>query len=270
MVNSARIFYMAAWRNWLSLMRYKLNFIFELLTSALFGLGMLLMSLAFDAEMLERSLGTTNYASFMIIGIAYQAWQNVALWGAANMFRDELSSGQIDYTFSCPFSRYGYIISNIAALAVQSTTFFVPTFCVGLWFTRSTISLGGLLLGLLATVLSVGGLAQMGACFAALVLRHRQITAVFGFFNFAFQMVTGMFVPLQVLPAVLRWFGIIAIPQSFGMDLVRHYVMGTNTLMPVWAEWAVLAAQLVGYGILARLVVRWLEHSAREEGLHYI
>jgi ABC-2 type transport system permease protein len=123
---------------------------------------------------------------------------------------------------------------------------------------------------LLATVLSVGGLAQMGACFAALVLRHRQITAVFGFFNFAFQMVTGMFVPLQVLPAVLRWFGIIAIPQSFGMDLLRHYVMGTNTLMPVWAEWAVLGAQLVGYAILARLVVRWLEHSAREEGLHYI
>jgi ABC-2 type transport system permease protein len=268
--NSMRIFYMAVWRNWISLMRYKLNFVFELLTSALFGLGMLLMALAFDTELLQRTLGTTNYASFMIIGIAYQSWQNVALWGGANMFRDELSSGQIDYTFTCPFSRYGYMLSNIAALAVQSTTFFVPMFCVGLWFTRVTVTAGGLVLGLLATALSVAGLAQMGACFAGLVLRHRQVTAVFGFFNFAFQMVTGMFVPLQVLPAVLRWIGIIVIPQSFGMDLLRHYVMDTRTVLAVPYEWAILATQFVGYGILARFVVRWLERSAREEGLHYI
>jgi ubiquinone/menaquinone biosynthesis C-methylase UbiE len=46
---------MAVWRNWLSLKRYKLNFIFEILTSTLFGFGMLLMSLAFDAS--QQMLG---------------------------------------------------------------------------------------------------------------------------------------------------------------------------------------------------------------------
>ena len=143
-------------------------------------------------------------------------------------------------------------------------------FCVGLWFTRSTLTLSGLLLGLLATAISVGALAQMGACFAALVLRYRQVTAVFGFFNFAFQMVTGMFVPLQVLPAVLRWFGIVAIPQSFGMDLLRHYVMGTRTVFAAPYEWAILAGQLLVFAILAKLTVRWLERTAREEGLHYL
>jgi ABC-2 type transport system permease protein len=270
MASNARLFYMAVWRNWLSLKRYKLNFVFELLTSALFGFGMLLIALGFDAALLERTIGTTNYVSFMIFGVAYQAWQNVALWGAASMFRDELSSGQIDYTFTCPFSRYGYIVSNVAALAVQSIAFFVPMFCVGLWFTRSTLSLSGLLLGLLATAVSVGALAQMGACFAALVLRSRQVTAVFGFFNFAFQMLTGMFVPLQVLPTMLRVVGIVTLPHSFGMDLLRHYVMGTRTVLSVPYEWAALVGQLVAYGILAKLAVKRLERTAREEGLHYL
>ena len=59
--------------------------------------------------------------SFMIFGVAYQSWQGVALWGSAEMFRNELSSGQIDYTFTCPFSRYGYIISNVAAKALLDT-----------------------------------------------------------------------------------------------------------------------------------------------------
>jgi len=270
MTTSVRLFYMAVWRNWLSLKRYKLNFVFELITSALFGFGMLLIALGFDADLLQRTIGTQNYVSFMIFGVAYQSWQSVALWGAAEMFRDELNSGQIDYTFSCPFSRHGYILSNITALAVRSSIFFVPMLAVGLWFTRETVTAGGVLLGLLATALSVAGLAQMGGCFAALVLRHRQITAVFGFFNFAFQMLTGMFVPLQVLPETLRTIGIIALPQSLGMDLLRHYVMGTRTVMEVPYEWAILAGQLIGYGILARVAIKRLERTAREEGLHYL
>jgi ABC-type Fe3+/spermidine/putrescine transport system ATPase subunit len=146
----------------------------------------------------------------------------------------------------------------------------VPMLAVGLWFTRTTVTVGGLLLGLLATALSIAALAQMGACFAALVLRHQQITAVFGLFNFAFQMLTGMFIPIQVLPRALRYVGIVFLPMSFGMDLLRHYVMGTRTVLPVPYEWAVLGAQVVVYAIVARFVVGWLERIARDQGLHYL
>lgn len=270
MSSGIRLFYMAVWRTWLTLARYKVNFVSELVTSALTGVGMLLFALAFDAEMLQRTIGTTNAASFMIMGIAYQSWQGVALWSAADMFHSELGSGQIDYTFTCPFSRYVYIVTNIAAMALRSTLFFVPLFCVGLWFTRSTVTLGGLALGLIATVLSVGALAQMGACFASLVLRFQQVSAVFGLFNFAFQFLTGMFIPLQLLPAILRWVGIIVLPMSFGMDLLRHYVMGTRTVLTVPAEWLILVGQFLGYALLANLAVRALERSAREQGLHYL
>ncbi len=269
-VGTVRLFTMSVWRNWLSLKQYKANFVFTLLSGALFGVGMLLFALVFDISILERTVGTSNYVSFAILGVGYQSWQSVALWGASNLFRDELSTGQIDYTFTCPFSRYGYILSNVAALAVQETTFFIPMFGVGLWFARDTVTLSGVVLGLLATALSVAVLVQIGAIFGALVLRLRQITAIFDFFNFAFQMLTGMFLPLQVMPPALRAIGLTILPQTYGIDLLRHYVMRTLTIVPVWQEWVVLGAQLAVTVVLANVVVRRLERAARDQGLHYI
>ncbi|MBO3803168.1 MAG: ABC transporter permease [Candidatus Brockarchaeota archaeon] len=269
MARALKLFYMAVWRNFLVLTRYKANFLFEILTSLFIGGCMLILSAAFDTSMLGEMVGSTNYVAFMIFGISFQSWQGTALWSAADLFRGELSTGQIDYTFSCPFSRYWYIVSNIAAQAVQSTIFFVPMFCVGLWFTGETLTFPGLLLGLAATTISVAGLAQLGAIFAALVLKYRQVTAIFGFFNLAFQFLTGMFIPFQLLPAPLQALGF-GLPITFGMDLLRHYVMGTRPLMVVEYEWIALFAQLVALSAAAKFFVSWLERNAKEEGLHYI
>jgi len=269
MANPLKLFYVAVWRNFLTLSRYKANFIFTILTSALFGLGMLIFAFAFDASLLGRTVGTTNYVAFFILGVSFQSWQGIALWGASGMFQGELSTGQIDYTFSCPFSRYWYIVSNIAASAVQDAVFFIPMFCVGLWLTSSTLTTAGIVLGLTATVLSVAALAQLGAIFASLTLRYRQVTAIFGFFNFAFQILTGMFVPVQLLPIPLQIIGQ-SLPMTFGMDLLRYYVMKTTPIMAIEYEWLILFVQLVALSIIARLAILYLERTAKEQGLHYI
>ena len=54
------------------------------------------------------------------------------------------------------------------------------------------------------------------------------------------------------------------------MDLLRHYVMGTSTIVPVAQEWGMLVLQLVVFGALAKASVALLERSARDQGLHYI
>lgn len=269
MVSPLKLFYMAVWRELHTLTRYKANFVFEILSSALFGFGMLVLAVAFDASLLGNTVGSTNYVAFITLGISFQSWQSIALWRAAGMFQGELSTGQIDYTFSCPFSRYWYIVTNIGASAILSTIFFMPMLCVGLWFTQETLTAAGLLLGLIATLLTVVALAQLGTMFAALVLRFRQVTAIFSFFNFGFQMLTGMFVPFQLLPLPLQLVGY-ALPPTFGMDLLRHYTMGITPIMAVEYEWISLLALLVSLGIIARLTTRYLEKTAKEQGLHYI
>jgi hypothetical protein len=54
------------------------------------------------------------------------------------------------------------------------------------------------------------------------------------------------------------------------MDLLRHYLMGTQTLMAVPAERLVLLIQFIGLGLLVMLAAERLERSAHEEGLHCI
>jgi len=260
---------MAVWRNFLTLTRYKANFLFEILTSALFGFGMLLFSFAFNTSLLGETVGSTNYVTFFILGVSFQSWQSIALWTASGIFQGELSTGQIDYTFSCPFSRYWYIVSNIAASAVQSTLFFFPMFFIGLWLTSATLTITGIILGLMATILSVAALAQLGAIFASLTLRYRQVSAIFGFFNFAFQMLTGMFIPVQLLPLPLQIIGQ-SLPVTFGMDLMRYYTMATKSIMLVEYEWLILFIQLGILSIIARLAVLYLERTAKDQGLHYI
>lgn len=127
--------------------------------------------------------------------------------------------------------------ATVGGYDVDKEVFFLPMFCAGLYFTMETLSSLGLLLGLAATIVSVAASSQLGVIFASLVLRYREITAIFGFFNFAFQMLSGMFVPFQLLPLPLRIIGY-CLPSTFGMDLMRHYVMGTTPILPIIYEWA--------------------------------
>lgn len=230
---------------------------------------MVLFAFLIDPSLLGRAVGSTNYVAFVILGLDFQSWQGTALWSASGIFQDELSTGQIDYTFSCPFSRYWYIVCNIAASAMEQTIFFIPVLFIGLWFTRETLTLTGIILGLMATTISVSALAQLGAIFASLVLRYRQVSAIFSFFNFAFQMTTGMLIPIQLIPVPLQIIGQ-CLPMTFGIDLLRYYVMMTSPIMPIEYEWAALFAQLVAFSIMAKLAILYLERAAKKHGLHYI
>mgnify|MGYP006270710645 CR=1 FL=1 len=79
MPSLVKLFYMAVWRNLKTMTRYKANFVFEMLSSALFGFGMLILAVAFDANLLSNLVGSTNYVAFIILGISFQNWQGMAL-----------------------------------------------------------------------------------------------------------------------------------------------------------------------------------------------
>jgi ABC-2 type transport system permease protein len=82
-------------------------------------------------------------------------------------------------------------------------------------------------------------------------------------------MLSGMLVPIQILPTPLQIIGF-SIPVTFGMDLLRHYIMGTFTIFNHIHEWIILIVQLALLSLIAKFVVSYLESKAKEEGLHYI
>jgi hypothetical protein len=64
--------------------------------------------------------------------------------------------------------------------------------------------------------------------------------------------------------------GFVLLPQSVGMDLMRHYIMHTHTLLPVGYDWLFMGLQFLVLGWAARKVVASLERAARDQGLHYL
>jgi hypothetical protein len=61
-----------------------------------------------------------------------------------------------------------------------------------------------------------------------------------------------------------------ALPLTFGIDLMRHYVTKTRPITPITYEWAGLFLQLVIFAVIAKLTVLYLEKSAKEQGQHYL
>ncbi len=264
-----RLLASAVWRDLKTLTRYKVNFAFEILSGVLWGLALLLLVPLYASSGIGAVTGTTNYISFLLLGVSFQAYQGVALWGAAGRLREELNLGTVEYILSNPVPRQWYLISTTLAMAVTDTLGFLPMFLVAVFFVGPSLTAPGLALALGSALLAAAALAQLGVLFATLVLKFKNVTAIFGFFNLGFQMMTGMFVPLQVLPQPLAAASVL-FPMTFGIDLMRHYLLGSILVFPEELEWLGLAIQLVALGLLAKVALTYVERSAKQEGLHYV
>jgi ABC-type multidrug transport system permease subunit len=58
-----------------------------------------------------------------------------------------------------------------------------------------------------------------------------------------------------------------AIPLTHGMDLARHFIVGSNTIWSVEIEFGALIVFLILLTLVARFSVSYVERKAKVEGL---
>jgi len=258
---------MSTWRRIKSLTRYKLNFMLELFMGLIWGFGFLIFQYVVDPSVLQQVVGTTSYVSFLLIGAAFQAYYGVALWGSPNEIQNELTTGQIEYTFSSPVSRYAYMLSYVFSDAVVATLFqIVPMTGVALLFSPMSFSLSGVMWSVAVIILTFLVFCQIGVLFSCALLLFKNVSALGSFMNFLFQIATGMFVPLQFMPDAFKGLAFV-IPLTEGMDLTRHFLIGSNTVWPVELEFGALLFFFTVFAVLARFAVSYVENRAKKEGL---
>jgi len=85
-------------------------------------------------------------------------------------------------------------------------------------------------------------------------------------YNFLLQIATGMYVPVQFMPEPIKALASV-IPMTHGIDLARHFILGTTTIWPIEVELGCLVALLIVFGTLAKLSTSYLERRAKIEGL---
>ncbi|MHA2135580.1 MAG: ABC transporter permease [Candidatus Thorarchaeota archaeon] len=277
-VSGLRVAYAVAWRRIRHMTKYRLNFVGSVASRVMSLLFYLIFLAVIDITIVDQAVGTTNIAAFMFLGVAFVPFINVGLWESSITLASDMELGKLEYSFTCPISKYWFIVGNALGVAATNTIFFIPMFAFALAFVGLGYSVLELLLGLLAIVLSVFVLVQIGAIFSSLVLKYRKVSSLFGVLSVTFQFLGGTYVPVQTFPPILKAIAL-GLPNVFGIDLLRVHMLGTTPILIEWVssitlaialEWIILVIELVMFFLLARVAIRYGEKAAMETGYYYL
>ena len=131
------------------------------------------------------------------------------------------------------------------------------------------LAAGGLpavsLLSIPVILLSLIGFSGIGLALggAGLVLRQWRVP---GLINGVLFLMAGAAFPIAVLPAEVRWLSY-GLPHTYALDAMRHTLLGTPTLVPLWAELVILSLMAVVAGIGGIAVFNRLDRYATRHGL---
>lgn len=109
------------------------------------------------------------------------------------------------------------------------------------------------------------GLYGFGFAFAALALLLKDPTTLVDVSNFLVTQLSGSQFPVRALPRVLLPLAL-ALPLTYGYDLVRGFLLGAETLLPVPYEIAILLVFMVVMLALGTFVFSRVERYVRRAG----
>jgi ABC-2 type transport system permease protein len=129
------------------------------------------------------------------------------------------------------------------------------TLGVGILLFGVTIVGSGLLLGL-AVLLGALMFVAIGYLISGLAKTQESVNGISQLINFPMMFLSGLFFPLEFVPAWLRPV-VTALPLTYLADALRQIMVGATSSFPLSAEFAVIGAWLVVVTLLAVRFFRW-------------
>ncbi len=217
------------------------------------------------AAFAERA-GSTNVAGFVFIGYAMYMWLSTLLWGPGTALRQEQVRGSLEAVFVTPASRLVPLFGpGVAMLIPMATTLVVMG--VALWALFGVVPpLGAVLQAAVVVVLGIPALYAIGTLFAASVLRFGEVGPIVQLIRGMFVLACGITFPVAMLPLwaqVWAWL----MPPTYIVEDLRRVLLGGAGLVEVAPHIAIVLAIAMLTALLAVVVFRALETSARRSGM---
>ena len=250
-------------RQWQEIGREKVRWLAILLNVATLLVPLLLAQLAFGSEGFAASGGGENVAAFVAVGwLAMQVAQS-AVTGTQGYLRWGNETGVLPHLWTTRVARWvpiaGVTLFELVYMLIFAVAILAVVLPVAGGFPAvSLLSIPVILLSLIA--FSGMGLA-MGAL--GLVVRQWQVPRLIDGIAF---LLAGAAFPIAVLPAEIRWLSY-GLPHTYALDAMRHTLLGTPTLVPLWAELLILCLSAVVAGIGGIAVFNRLDRYATRRGL---
>jgi len=255
--------------SFLSAKRYRIDWYGAFLTPLLTIMPVVLLYYLGTESGLVRffygATNTKNIIGYLLLGAAYWNYVEV-LWGSVFALRYYMRIGQLEELFIMPVSSIGYILSWSVFGLVKVTVESVPIIVLAVLLNLMTFNLVEFALAAGVVILSI--IASFGFVFLffGITLRFKEGDELVSLLGNAAPLIGGMFFPVNVLPKGLEYFAY-AFPFTWGLDLSRHFLMNTSTLLDLEKESIVLLALSFLYLGLGVISFKILQNRARKKGL---
>lgn len=255
-----------AWKNWLHFIRYPLNALFSVLQPLIWLTPIYFLGQTFRTEGgnvgFAAYTGTGDYMSFIIIGAMLSSYISSVFWGMGFALKNEMDSGMMESNWLTPVPRFTFLIGQtvtniITTTIVNGFILLVSSQLFGFAITGSLWQAIGVVLPM---ILALYG---FGFAFAAVILLVRDANMLVDVSDYLVSIFSGGQFPVQALPGGLLPIAL-ALPLTYGFDVVRGLLMKTTTILPIPYEIGILLLFMIvtipaGYTIFRR-VERRIKH----------
>ncbi len=255
--------------SFLSARKYKIDWYGAFFTPLLTVLPVILLYyLGTESGLVRFFYGATNTRNifgYLLVGAAYWNYVEV-LWGSVFTLRYYMRIGQLEEIFVMPISAWGYIFSWSILGLVKVTVESVPIIVLAILLNITTFTLVNFVLTVGVVILSM--IASFGFVFLffGITLRFKEGDELVSLIGNAAPLIGGMFFPVNILPKGLEYLAYV-FPFTWGLDLSRHFLMNTNTLLDVKKEMIILIVLSFLYLTLGMLSFKILQIMARKKGI---
>ena len=205
-----------------------------------------------------------RYLGFVVLGgVLLAFWQNV-IYSMATQFFWDRGAGNLELFAMAPTSLAAILLGMALGGAWVSLTRAVTILLIASILFGVGYSAAGLLPALAVFVLTISALYCLGMLLASLFLFfQREAWHLADAMQEPIYFLSGFYFPVRSLGAVVGGLGSF-IPLTLGLDAIRQLVLpGTPQFIPI--EWEILAivVQIVVYGLLSQVSLRYMERQAR-------
>jgi ABC-2 type transport system permease protein len=217
------------------------------------------------AAFAERA-GSSNVAVFVFVGYAMYNWLSSLLWGAGTALRQEQLRGTLEAVFVTPASRLVPLFGPGVGTLLPMTMVFASNF-VALWIFFGIVPpAGALIQAAIVVILGIPALYAIGSLFAASVLRFGEVGPVVQLIRGMFVLACGITFPVAMLPLWAQLWAKL-MPPTYIVDDMRRILLHGDTIADVVGDIVIVMSLAVLAAMLAVVVFRYLETSARRTGM---
>jgi len=263
-----RAVYVIALKDWKVFWRYPLNAVSQIFQPIIWITPVYFMGKAFSVNGQALGFaaysGTSDYMSFILLGTVLTNFILTVFWGMGYALKNDMDAGVLESNWLTPVPRLLILVGRTLSSLLVTTITSAIMLLIGaaLFGFKPT---GSVLAAFLTAIPMLIGLYGFGFAFAGVVLLIREANTLVDVSSFLVQGFSGTNFPVKSLPTWLIPIALI-LPLTYGLDAVRGFLLGSDTLLPIPVEIAILIVFMFGMLWFGAWVFHRVERRVRTLG----